>query len=207
MKIIDGPDYPQSIGDTGVIVEARVSSVYPWRVEVGSNSGVYSTEELQKVTPVATEKPWEVGDRVKLTRIYNTLPVGTVGVVSRVDIDDNRQPVYVDFQGERYGMWPYADNIERVTTPDFPQVPSVNVSPDQLAEYVGAFISAAQSRVRGVGAEQYSTSEGQRFEGMTIPELIVMAREEAQDLAVYAAMVDIRLARMGEAFEAVKGAL
>lgn len=69
-----------------------------------------------------------------------------------------------------------------------------------LADEFESFIRASRARVTGVGDEQYSTGEGQRFERMPIGELITMAREEAQDLAVYAAMIDIRLARLERAF-------
>ena len=70
------------------------------------------------------------------------------------------------------------------------------MTPSQLAEYVTEFIGECQSRVMGVGADQYSQGESQKFETMPLPDLITYAREEAQDLAVYAAMIDIRLQRL-----------
>jgi hypothetical protein len=70
------------------------------------------------------------------------------------------------------------------------------MTPAQLAEYVTEFIGECQARVMGVGAEQYSNGDQQKFETMPLGDLIQYAREEAQDLAVYAAMVDIRLQRL-----------
>lgn len=67
---------------------------------------------------------------------------------------------------------------------------------NELAEYVTDFIGECQSRILGIGAEQYDEGDGQKFEKMPLLELIQYAREEAQDLAVYAAMVDIRLSRL-----------
>jgi hypothetical protein len=51
----------------------------------------------------------------------------------------------------------------------------------------------------GVGADQYSEGDRQRFETMPLGDLIQYAREEAQDLAVYATMLDIRLQRLASA--------
>jgi len=71
---------------------------------------------------------------------------------------------------------------------------------EELADEVGHFIRACRSRILGVGAEQYDEGNGQqKFETMPLVELVVYAREEAQDLAVYAAMLDIRLKRLEEA--------
>ncbi|MDG9711132.1 MULTISPECIES: hypothetical protein [Streptomyces] len=70
------------------------------------------------------------------------------------------------------------------------------MTPEQLADSFGHFLRACRQRVLGVGAEQYSEGEKQKFETMPLPELVAWAREEAQDLGVYAAMVDIRLQRL-----------
>jgi hypothetical protein len=76
------------------------------------------------------------------------------------------------------------------------------VTPEQLADRVTLFIEECRSRVLGVGAEQYAEEDGQKFEKMPLPELITYAREEAQDLAVYAAMIDVRLQRLEVLFQA-----
>jgi hypothetical protein len=71
---------------------------------------------------------------------------------------------------------------------------------EQLAESFAEFIGECKGRILGVGAEQYSDGTTQKFETMPLLELIRYAREEAQDLAVYAAMLDIRLRGMEERF-------
>jgi hypothetical protein len=67
---------------------------------------------------------------------------------------------------------------------------------EELADEVSHFIRACRTRILGIGAEQYEESDGQKFEKMPLGELVEYAREEAQDLAVYAAMLDIRLKRL-----------
>lgn len=67
---------------------------------------------------------------------------------------------------------------------------------DQLAEYVEQFIGACKQRVLGTGREQYETDGRQDFEDMSPVRLIREAREEAQDGAVYMAMLDIKLAEL-----------
>jgi hypothetical protein len=81
------------------------------------------------------------------------------------------------------------------------------LSAKELAYAVAAFLEGAMSRVRGTGREQYELrayngEPYQAFEEMTPVELLVMAREEVQDLGVYAAMLDLRLARLQAKFEA-----
>jgi hypothetical protein len=72
---------------------------------------------------------------------------------------------------------------------------------EELADEVGHFIDECRGRILGIGAEQYEEQDGQKFEKMPFPELLQYAREEAQDLAVYAAMLDIRLRRLAVLFE------
>jgi hypothetical protein len=72
---------------------------------------------------------------------------------------------------------------------------------EELADEVGHFIDECRGRILGIGAEQYEEQDGQKFEKMPFPELLQYAREEAQDLAVYAAMLDIRLRRLAILFE------
>jgi hypothetical protein len=72
---------------------------------------------------------------------------------------------------------------------------------EELADEVGHFIDECRGRILGIGAEQYEEQDGQKFEKMPFPELLQYAREEAQDLAVYAAMLDIRLRRLANLFE------
>lgn len=76
------------------------------------------------------------------------------------------------------------------------------MTPEELADEVEGFIGQCRGRILGVGADQYDEGDGQKFEKMPLVELITYAREEAQDLAVYAAMIDIRLQRLEERLHA-----
>lgn len=78
---------------------------------------------------------------------------------------------------------------------------------DDLSAGLGEFYYAATSRICGPGRVEYEQRDKngnpfQAFEQMTPRELLQMAREEVQDLGVYAAMLDIRLARMDAALKA-----
>jgi hypothetical protein len=75
------------------------------------------------------------------------------------------------------------------------------ITSDELTEAVDVFLYGAEERVRTTGAEQYEKRDKdgkpfQAFEQMTPLELVRAAREEVQDLGVYAAMGDLRLARL-----------
>jgi hypothetical protein len=93
-------------------------------------------------------------------------------------------------------------------SPNYPEkVITFGMTSAELAQGVQWFLAAALQRVAGTGREQYEKRRDnggvyQAFEEMTPRELLQMAREEVQDLGVYAAMLDIRLARMQRAFEA-----
>ncbi|MER7445014.1 hypothetical protein [Micromonospora avicenniae] len=140
------------------------------------------------------------GDKVRILReVIGSHPVGTVGVVANVN-PSFVWPIEVEANG--VGSPYQEDELERLVIPTHLPVVPEGVSPDDLADYLTRFVNAARSRVLGVGAEQYATGERQLFETLTPAQLIDMAREEAQDLAVYAAMMDIRLARLGEALKA-----
>jgi hypothetical protein len=76
-----------------------------------------------------------------------------------------------------------------------------------LADGVHDFITECMKRIHGPGREQYEKRRDnggvfQAFEQMTPLEILQAAREEVQDLGVYAAMLDIRLARLTAAFKA-----
>jgi len=80
-----------------------------------------------------------------------------------------------------------------------PDTPIHGMTSEQLADCVSDFIVACTTRVKGVGDEQYSEGTHQKFEAMSIDELVEWAEEEVQDLAVYAAMLHIRLRRVRQA--------
>jgi hypothetical protein len=81
------------------------------------------------------------------------------------------------------------------------------MSSDDLVRGLDDFLGNAVSRIHGPGREQYERPSDipgrvyQAFELMTPREILRMAREEVQDLGVYAAMTDIRLARLERALE------
>jgi hypothetical protein len=66
---------------------------------------------------------------------------------------------------------------------------------DDLADEVEAAIRRCRSRVLGVGDEQYSDGDTQKFENMPILELIDWTLEELDDVIVYAVMLGIRFQR------------
>jgi hypothetical protein len=75
------------------------------------------------------------------------------------------------------------------------------ISSSDLGLAVNVFLFGAVERISGTGAEQYEKRDKngnpfQEFEQMTPLELVKAAREEVQDLGVYAAMTDLRLARL-----------
>lgn len=83
-----------------------------------------------------------------------------------------------------------------------PGLPPEGMTSLALAQYVEEFIHGATERVCGVGHDQYDQgADGQRFEHMNLLELMDWADEELQDVAVYAAMLSIRVRRMRLEFE------
>ncbi|WP_144121145.1 hypothetical protein [Catellatospora sichuanensis] len=139
------------------------------------------------------------GDKVRMLRDFNGgVPrMGDIGTV--IDTDHTSFPYQVQWSSTCI-LWMRANEVERVSVTL--AAPPVGMTSAQLAEYTDGFIRAAMARVNGVGSEQYETPEGQRFERMSPVQILEMAREEAQDLAVYAAMTDIRIARLIDALEA-----
>jgi hypothetical protein len=94
----------------------------------------------------------------------------------------------VDEDGDPVGT----THLEKVVKP-------FGLTSDELAEYVADFVVDAASRVRGVGASQYSFEGYQKFEAMTLPELFEYADEEILDLMNYCVMLRIRLIRLAAA--------
>ena len=67
---------------------------------------------------------------------------------------------------------------------------------EQLADYIDRFHRAALDRIRGVGNEQYSSGDLQRFEVLPLAELIDEAIAECMDIHNYSGMTAIRLERL-----------
>lgn len=64
---------------------------------------------------------------------------------------------------------------------------------EELAQHVEDAVTRCRGRVLGVGNEQYSQGDVQKFETMTPNELLEWALEEADDLIVYGVMTGIRI--------------
>lgn len=130
----------------------------------------------------------KTGDRVKIAEgIY-------AGHSGRIASESANNTMYVvSFDDGSEGIY-YGDELTVVA-----QVPDYGMTSAQLAEYTAEFITAATSRVIGVGDAQYSQGSSQKFEDMPLPELFDWMDEELQDVAVYAAMLSIRLRRLRDA--------
>lgn len=81
-----------------------------------------------------------------------------------------------------------------------PAFPVGGMTARQLSEFQSAFTRHARGRILGVGAEQYSDQQGQRFESYSIQRLISEAQDELADVVNYAAMLAIALQRVKEKF-------
>lgn len=75
------------------------------------------------------------------------------------------------------------------------------MKPVELADEVAETVALAQSRIKGIGADQYHDAETgqQRFETMALDDLFVYAEEELLDQINYAVMLRIRLRRLRQA--------
>jgi hypothetical protein len=67
------------------------------------------------------------------------------------------------------------------------------MTPNDLAESVGAMIEHIKGRIIGVGATQYDSGTVQQIETLTHNELIINAVEEIDDALVYLAHLRLRL--------------
>lgn len=70
---------------------------------------------------------------------------------------------------------------------------------EQLAEKVSEIVKEAQTRVLGIGREQYEEGGTQKFETMPLPRLLDYFEEELLDQINYSVMNIIRLRRFREA--------
>jgi hypothetical protein len=67
---------------------------------------------------------------------------------------------------------------------------------EELATQVDQMIEECRERVMGVGHDQYSVGNKQRFEIMLLDDLFEYAEEELRDLVIYACMLRIRLRKL-----------
>lgn len=139
---------------------------------------------------------FKVGDRVKASS-SNIKGYGSgIGVVTVILPSTNFAGITVEF-ADKSRTYHRPDSLVLVERP----ASTFGMSSKDLADAVENTIRETRKRVEGVGDAQYSTDKGQKFEGLKVSELLRMAREEAQDLVVYAVMTDIRLARIEAAIE------
>jgi len=74
--------------------------------------------------------------------------------------------------------------------------PEFGMSSADLAGYVAEAITRATSRVVGVGQDQYDQGDHQKFETLSLDEMVEMSLEELDDVIVYSVMQQIRVRRI-----------
>lgn len=70
------------------------------------------------------------------------------------------------------------------------------MTPIEAGLAIDSIARDVMARVLGVGASQYSSDEGQKFESMPLEDLISWTEEEALDIIAYGSMLTIRLRRL-----------
>jgi hypothetical protein len=70
------------------------------------------------------------------------------------------------------------------------------MTPNDLAESIGAMIEHIKGRIIGIGASQYDSGTVQQIETLTHNELIINAVEEIDDALVYLAHLRLRLTKI-----------
>jgi len=66
----------------------------------------------------------------------------------------------------------------------------------ELADAIGDTIKSLESRIIGIGADQYDFGDTQKIELKTLPEVAQDALEEIDDLLVYLAFLRISINRL-----------
>jgi hypothetical protein len=77
------------------------------------------------------------------------------------------------------------------------------VSTDDLTSFIESFASLRASRVRGVGAQQYSLAQGQKFEAFTTSDIIRELVEELADASNYIDFLAIKLLNLQHTIDLV----
>lgn len=83
------------------------------------------------------------------------------------------------------------------------KVKPFGMSSDDLAEFVGEFMTDCKDRIKGAGNAQYSEDGYQKFEIMDLDDLFEYIEEEIRDIPNYCAMLFIRMRRVREALKAI----
>lgn len=97
---------------------------------------------------------------------------------------------------ERRQRGPRESNVRLVRPPAY------GLSSEDLFNYQRTFTRYAANRLTSVGREQYDRGSKQKFEDMTVTELVDGLREELADIVNYATMIDIQLVRWLEKVKA-----
>ena len=77
------------------------------------------------------------------------------------------------------------------------------VSTEDLTSFIESFASLRSSRVRGVGADQYSLAQGQKFEAFTTSDIIRELIEELADASNYIDFLAIKLLNLQHTIDLV----
>ncbi|GAA3536772.1 hypothetical protein GCM10022419_015730 [Nonomuraea rosea] len=72
---------------------------------------------------------------------------------------------------------------------------------EELAKEVMTAVLAVQGRILSVGAQQYEEEHGQKFELMSLQEIIQYAMEEVEDGIAYNVMLRYKLRLLNEAID------
>ena len=73
----------------------------------------------------------------------------------------------------------------------------------ELATSVGEIVKEAQARITGIGATQYAMGDMQKFESMTMDDLLIYMEEELLDQINYSVMNLLRLRWLREALKVI----
>ena len=77
------------------------------------------------------------------------------------------------------------------------------VNTEDLTSFIESFASLRASRVKGIGAEQYSHSKGQKFESFTTQDTIRELIEELADASNYIDFLAIKLLNLQHTIDLV----
>ena len=80
---------------------------------------------------------------------------------------------------------------------------AAGVSTEDLTSFIESFASLRASRVRGVGADQYSLAQGQKFESFTVTDTIRELVEELADASNYIDFLAIKLLNLQHTIDLV----
>ena len=80
---------------------------------------------------------------------------------------------------------------------------AAGVSTEDLTSFIESFASLRASRVRGVGADQYSLAQGQKFESFTTSDIIRELIEELADASNYIDFLAITLLNLQHTIDLV----